>query len=641
MLQYQHTVSVDPAFCLQDKEIIFTSDALSTTLIDVGSVDISNCAVKNSNHILYPFQYMFNTPPRSPQRATDLICCKSKVIVFTTNGFFSCYDTLNKRRISSRNLVNMGVKSRVTAVDICASCPSRTDDELCFFALAGETAVSVMHFTGRNIRGQKSDERCEAFFTQPIKVDPRGIDKGAVLGAGGIISMVCHPTLPYLFILGMEKVYVWCYANLLQRLYAESAASRRDKSDLEANNNNTYDDDDDGGSDSGLGGGVTSSDKTPRKNGTKKRGLFRRKIIEKSNISDMVLTGILSPPKVPKECKDGGASFNAFKMSIHSGGAFVGVVWKWSTGPAETGVTSTCVYDVRQAALHGTVRTTTSSPLVLVPIATNHLRNTGSIIKTSDTQAIFSICFHPTEPLLFLGFVSKHSTGSTGSTVKQSISICSLSLLEPSLRILGIQNIEIPNLNCKHRQNHKEREIESHVTNIICDKSRDFILVTFKDSEIVPGVGGNKSRRQYLRPVSIVTYTLNETWRRAHGCTSSTTMMTSLCLPMNSFFMHHPGFETKSQLNKSNNLISPPNINTTSGNRIMVAVRPLAGISLQGDKRIVTSLASHFLSFSLVSCYLCYIYIHYSLDIIFIMICKSLLAVKYIVVKILSSVGVL
>ena len=616
MLQYQHTVSVDPAFCLQDKELIFSSDALSTALIDVGSVDMSNCAVKNSNHILSPFQAMFNTPSRSPQRATDLICCKSKVIVFTSNGFFSCYDTLNKRRISSRNLVNMGVKSKVTAVDICASCPSRTDDELCFFALAGETAVSVMHFSGRNIRGQKSDERCEAFFTQPIKVDPRGIDKGAVLGAGGIISMICHPTLPYLFVLGMEKVYVWCYANLLQRLYAESAASRRDnnKNDLEANNNN-YDDDDDGGSDSGLGGGgvTTNSDKTPRKNGTKKRGLFRRKIVEKSNIPDMVLTGILSQPKVPKECKDGGASFNAFKMSIHSGGAFVAVVWKWSTGPAETGVTSTCVYDVRQAALHRSVQaTTSSSPLVLVPIATNHLRNTGSIIKTSDTQAIFSICFHPTEPLLFLGFVSKQSTGSTGSTVKQSISICSLSLLEPSLRILGIQNIEIPNLNCKHRQNNKDREIESHVTSIICDKSGDFLLVTYKDSEIVPGVGGTKSRRQYLRPVSIVTYTLDETWRRAYGCTSSTTMMTSLCLPMNSFLMHHPGFETKSQLNKSNNItgigLSPPNINTTSGNRIMVAVRPLAGISLQGEKHTTTSFFSYF--FSLYVIYVIFTFIH-------------------------------
>ena len=379
MLQYQHTVSVDTAFCLQDKELIFSSDALSTALIDVGSVDMSNCAVKNSNHILSPFQAMFNTPSKSPQRATDLICCKSKVIVFTSNGFFSCYDTLNKRRISSRNLVNLGVKSKVTAVDISASCPSRTEDELCFFALAGETAVSVLHFSGRNIRGQKSDERCEAFFTQPIKVDPRGFDKGAVLGAGGIISMICHPTLPYLFVLGMEKVYVWCYANLLQRLYAESAASRRDnnKSDLEANNNN-YDDDDDGGSDSGLGGGVTTnSDKVPRKNGTKNRGLFRRKIVEKSNIPDMILTGIMSPPKVPKECKDGGASFNAFKMSIHSGGAFIAVVWKWSSGPAETGVTSTCVYDVRQAALHRSVQaTTSSSPLVLVPIATNNLRNT-------------------------------------------------------------------------------------------------------------------------------------------------------------------------------------------------------------------------------------------------------------------------
>jgi hypothetical protein len=578
MLQYQRTVSIDPAFCLQDKEIIFSSDALSTDLIDVGSVDISNCAVKKSNHLLDPFQAMFNAQSRSAQRATDLICCKSKVIVFASNGVFSCYDTLNKRTISSRNLVNMGVKSKVITIDICASCASRADDELCFFALAGESTVSVMHFTGRNLKGQKSDETCEAFFTQPIRVDPRGIDKGAVLGAGGITSMVCHPTLPYLFILGMEKVYIWCYTNLLQRLNAESASFRRDKSD-EANN--AYDDDDEG-SDSGVAG-VTNSDKIPRKSSTKKRGLFRRKTLEKSSVPDLILTGILTPPKVPKECKDGAAAPGAFKMSLHSGAAFIAVVWRWCSGPTETGVTSTCVYDVRQAALHRAPQA--ANPLTLLPIASNHLRNTGSITKLSDTQAIFSVCFHPTEPILFLGFVSRLPTG---STVKQAISVCSLSLLEPSLRILGIQNIEIPNINCRNRQNN--RETDSHATSIICDNSGDFVLVTFKDSEIIPGVGTNKSKRQYLRPVNVQTYTLDETWKRTYGCTSSTTIMTSLILPVNSFFSHYPGVAHKSQLNKLNNSggigISTPNINTTttSGSRVMVAVRPLASISLQGTK---------------------------------------------------------
>ena len=584
MLQLQHRVVVDPAFCLHEKEIIFFNDILSTDVIDIGSIDITNRGIKESSFTLDPFQSRLSTTQSPAHLGNGLLHCRSKLIAYTTSGLFSCYDTLDKRPIFSRGLLNMGIKSsKTTPTEIWCSCSSRLDDDLAFFALNGETSVFVMHFSGRNVlRGQHSPDRCDAMFTPPIKVDPHGISKGLAAMKGGIVSMKCHPTLPYIFILGSEGIFVWCYAALLQRLNLESASSgSADRSFDEGNTN--QDEDDENASDNGT---VSAAEKAPKHRLS--RALFRRKSVDRTLQPDLVLACVLAPPERPQ--KTGvPLTRTAFKLCVHSGGAFAGVSWKWSGATPEQGATSTCVYDIRLQAIR--LPSQSSSPQSLKPIAMNDMEGTGSGTKSYGIQAVFSICFHPTEPILFVGLISRLAPGSPR---RQLVTLCSLSLLEPSMRLLSLQNIDPPELEVQDPswREGSVKERDSHATDILCDSSGGYVLVTFRHSETDSDDFDGRGTRRLLRPVTVLTYSLGEVWRRSHGCSSSLSVITQLSLTMNPCVPAVQVIEPRSPDKRSNSSALMHTVHSarsvTYTGRTVVAVRPIATVSLSGNR-----IASH------------------------------------------------
>jgi hypothetical protein len=579
MLQLQHRVVVDPAFCLHEKEIIFFNDILSTDLIDIGSIDITNRGLKESSFTLDPFQSNLSTAQLPPHLGNGLLHCKSKLIAYTTAGLFSCYDTLDKRPIFSRGLLYTGMKtSRTVPTEIWCSCSSRQDDDIAFFALNGETSVFVMHFSGRNIlRGQQSPDRCDAMFTPPIKVDPHGINKGLAAMKGGIVSMKCHPTLPYIFILGSEGIFVWCYTALLQRLNLESASSgSTDRSFDEGNTNQEEDDESDNGT-----GAVSAAPKHRLS-----RALFRRKSVDRALQPDLILSCILVPPERPQKSAVP-LSRTAFKMCIHAGGAFAGVSWKWSGDTPDQGATSTCVYDIRLQAMR--LPSQSSTPLSLKPIAMNEMEGTGSGTKLYGIQAVFSICFHPTEPILLVGLISRLAPGCSR---RQLVTLCSLSLLEPSMRLLSLQNIDPPELEVQGPSgvDGSMKDRDSHATDILCESSGGYVLVTFRHSETDFDDMDGRGNRRLLRPVTVLTYSLSEVWRRAHGCSSSLSVITQLSLPMNSCRPAAPGVEPRSPEKRSNSSALIHSVHSarsvTYAGCTVVAVRPIAAVSLSGTATV-------------------------------------------------------
>lgn len=90
-------------------------------------------------------------------------------------------------------------------------------------------------------------------------------------------------------------------------------------------------------------------------------------------------------------------------------------------------------------------------------------------------------------------------------------------------------------------------------------------------------------------------YALKETWRRAHGCTSSLSMIIQVSSPMGSFIptgaSNIPiGNTTINNLNSNNHAslagktVQPLHMQSSgySKNDIVIAVRPLGEISLSG-----------------------------------------------------------
>lgn len=574
-----HSVTVDQAHCFQDQQIVFSSDKLSTDGIDVGTIDIANRSVSDSVFRLNSLSG-HQSSSSAPSQVSGLKCCKSKVIVYSSYGLFSCHDMPHDRSIPYLGVNVARSKSKQTPIgpaSIRWSCASRVDDDLCFFASV-DSSISVMHFTGK---GQ--NEQCSARMTQPFKVDTS--NTSPCLGKVGITALQCHPTLPFLFVMGADGVFVWCYTNLLQRLSNEYSTA----SDGNNNEDSSTKDEDDNDSENGS----NTAEKATGPRRILGRGIFRNKSSNKIPLADFVCMSILVAPPVPSA--EAGSVGTAFKMSVHTGGAFLSIMWKWgssSTNKLGSSSTTACVYDVRSPSIFSTAAT----PVCINPIASNNMKGVGSGTKTLQQQAVFSICFHPTEPLLLVGLISRLSPGSVH---KQLITICSLTLLEPSMRVVGLQNIDPPVLRGMEEGSRylKEKGInkDTHASEIHCDPGGGFVLILFKHSEMTSD--DPKATRTILRPVTLATYVLSEEWRRACGCTSSTTIITQMTLPTASFInmrgsaaaVATGGIPSKIDKEKEKekertggDSFSRVGRPSRTG-RTVLAVRPLGEISLSGD----------------------------------------------------------
>ena len=580
MLHALHSVTVDRAYCLQEKEIVFSSDRLSTDFIDIGTIDITNRSISEAAFQLDPLHSPANYSSLSSQ-PSGLQCCKSKVIVYSTTGMFSCHDMQSKQNIPYLGVSVTGGKSRQAPsgpIDIRHSCSSRAEDDICFFATSGDNSISVMHFT-RQKNGQNSND-VSARLTLPIKLDQTKIGLG--LGKGRITSMGCHPILPILFIMGTDGVYVLNYSNLLERLNNEfsSFSSSSDGNNDRNDDSSTKDgnDNDDMISENGGVGGMSPGTLVEQRRRLSS-SLFKQKSSYKTSLLDFVCVAALVSPSTPTQEPWGTAA--AFKMSVHAGGAFLGIMWKWGNSSA---LTTVCVYDIRSSSLHSTSIT----PTIILPIAQNNMNGIGSATKISNQPAVFSICFHPTEPLLFIGLISRQSLGSMKD---QIITVCSLTLLEPSLRIVGMQNLDPPVAGGGGGYEDCGTKRDCHAAEIICDRSGTYVLIVYKHSESRTVVGETTSTKNVLRHVTISTYSLLEEWRRSNGCHCSIPVMTQLALPTSAFLPANlpvsgptDGVLSKTRFANTAMTGSTGRLASSRTGRTVVAVRPLGEISLSGQK---------------------------------------------------------
>jgi hypothetical protein len=179
-----------------------------------------------------------------------------------------------------------------------------------------------------------------------------------------------------------------------------------------------------------------------------------------------------------------------------------------------------------------------------------------------------------------------------GCPRRQLVTLCSLSLLEPSMRLLSLQNIDPPELEVQGpiggEVSMKDRD--SHATDILCDNSGGYVLVTFRHSETDLDDMDGRGNRRLLRPVTVLTYSLGEVWRRSHGCSSSLSVITQLSLPMNSCRPAGPGIEPRSPDKRSNSIAQMHSVHNarsvTYAGRTVVAVRPIATVSLSGNSTV-------------------------------------------------------
>ena len=584
MLVALHSVTIDQAYCLQDKEIVFSCDRLSSDLLDVGTIDITNRSVNESAFQLDPLNSYFNINAQTmPSKASGLQCCKSKVIMYSPAGMFSCYDMLRKQNIPYLGISIAGGKNKQMPsipINIRFACASRADDDICFFATAGDS-ISVMYFTGQK-NGQNNHD-CSARLTSPIKLDQTKIG----LGKGGMIAMTCHPILPILFVMGTDGVFVLNYSNLLQRLNNEYALFL---SSSDGNNDRNDDisikdgnDNDDMMSESGGPSGGFSPGKSVGQRRRLSRTLFGQKSTKKTSLLDFVCVAALVAPNTPSQ--EQGDSASSFKMSVHTGGAFIGIMWKWGSSKSSVSVG---VYDIRSSSLLSTSGAVT--PLIISPIAQNYLKGVGSATKSTNQPAVFSICFHSTEPLLFIGLISRQASGSTRN---QIITVCSLTLLEPSLRVVGLQNLDPPVLEEENDDNNFQ-EGNTHATEIICDRSGAYILIVFKHSVMKSDSADAIPMKNVLRNLTISSFTLSEEWRRNNGCCLSIPIITQVSLPTSAFQLNDlagpidgvPSLSRLAGLNSGTGVGSIENLTASRAGRTVVAVRPLGEISLTGKPEL-------------------------------------------------------
>jgi hypothetical protein len=217
----------------------------------------------------------------------------------------------------------------------------------------------------------------------------------------------------------------------------------------------------------------------------------------------------------------------------------------------------------------------------LNPISTNNMNGTNSSSR-SDTQAVFSLAFHPTEPILFLGLILRLNSN---VNLKQIVTICALSLLEPSMRILGLQNIEVPTLSTNTT---KLINIinDSHASKIICENTGGYILIKFTHST------SNEidNKRIISRSCSILVLTLNRLWRIANGCASSLTLINQVSIPIDEYMniLQNDKSNSDKKLSKKiglDNFSSVQSIVRTNNrtDHIVIAIRPVGDITNTGS----------------------------------------------------------
>ena len=139
-----------------------------------------------------------------------------------------------------------------------------------------------------------------------------------------------------------------------------------------------------------------------------------------------------------------------------------------------------------------------------------------------------------------------------------------LTLLEPSLRVLGVQGVPAPTLvpdyplvsalptsSCDALVSAAP---DSHAVGLTCCAVSGMLMVRYWHSEMRTAwrladdaahtgdhlvVPRTRMRRVILRAASLIAYTLGESWRRAHACASSRPIASSAALPTRFFELDH------------------------------------------------------------------------------------------------------
>ena len=417
MLEEDFRFTVDPAstLCVDtsgNDEVLFVRDTGTSPphTTDVGSIKVSGHSVDETAFRLGPFE-------RRDILAAGLLSSGSKVVAYSTEGHIACYDRARGRNVPCDAATLQG---RRPAVIRCAAA-ARAADDVFFFSLVGVPAVHVLYF------GPGRDGSTVGRMTASVRIDSRHLE------AGGVTLLECHPTQPYVVVAGADgPAEIFSYAPLLQRLRAVPPSAAGDTSfDADAG----VDDD----------GHDPAGDRPPtlgrRRNNPRLFGLFAAR--RPGAPADLVPLATLAAPPVKKL---EGAVSRVHRVSLHPAGGLMAAVFEYHndiTAPASPGGTPR-----RRAALAthvgvykvGTLvaPTTTNSgvgqrlgPPELEAVAANRLWYCEADPKPAAAsepahmrgahRAVFSVCFHPAEPLLLVGLVARYPPRGRGSFSNASV----------------------------------------------------------------------------------------------------------------------------------------------------------------------------------------------------------------------------
>ena len=440
MLEFESKITVDPAFCIGidpsgNDEVLFVSDKASqqqeqhrSSNVDVGSIQVlehslaesvfslgtfvssisgdrsTNTSSSPSHHIV---QARAEEALRGPKLAAGLLSSGSKVVAYSTEGHIACYDRAKARSVlcNAATLVLM-TRHRRPVVIRCAAA-ARAADDVFFFSLVGAPAVHVLYFApGR-------DGSTVARMTAPIRIDSKHLE------AEGVTLLECHPTQPHLVVAGADgPAEIFSYAPLLQRLRAIPLAAV----DASFNADASFD----AGADDDNGENLPSPASAGKRSNMRLFGLFARSA---DTPADLALLATITAPPLKKL---DGAVGRVHRVSLHPAGGLLAAVFEYhnnlSVAASHGGMpfrraalaTYVCVYEVGSLLVlpKGVGRGGSG----LEAVAANRLRYCEFDPNFAPSEAaepepahvrgahraVFSVCFHPAEPLLLLGLVARY-----------------------------------------------------------------------------------------------------------------------------------------------------------------------------------------------------------------------------------------
>lgn len=469
--------------CLGDESLYVARGSCEDDSAAIDALEISSGLLQRSFHLLegtaFPVASAVgqSRADRGGLHALDGITVSgSKLLGYEfSKGFFSAFD-LEKNVPLCTYTKKLKAGQAITCITGSKEC-----DGLFFFACSAETAVHALLIS--------SGEAPPVVASPLMRVDTGFTEKFK----GAVTSLYTHPTKPLLFVVyAIGSVGVYNYSGIKAKLLLE--AGTLNASGDAPSVNEGVDDIDDGRSDSGS---VISA--TRPRSGTNATGY-----------SGSISGGPRGPPSdklpnlQPKALLQAPAvDSSAHYFAVDTAGRLAAVTW----GERDK-TTTTVLYDVRPATLKAD-DFQSQTTVTLAPLA-------SFLGAHQQGLRLGPICFHPFEPLLLQAAARSSASSSTSTTSTPTAPLCTpiisaLSLMDASLRVVGVQELDV------HAIATDELGLENIIFRMPLSISccpRSGCLVVFFDKHVDDG--------RVAHPLGaqggvLVSFTSSKRWRKSFG----------------------------------------------------------------------------------------------------------------------------